>query len=800
MRTAFLDTLPRGSTLDEQDWRRRHRLALGLLIGHIPALAVVAGLSGRGIGPLLAALAGPAVCMLLGHLLRRHRRLAAVSVTLGLVSCSTALVGLTGGAIEAHFHFFVIIGFIALYQDWVPFLFMILFTTAAHALGSTWQQDLIFNHPAAQASPWLWSLLHGVAVLFACAGTVLFWHVTEDAQEKSELAGRLSEAELGKRTFAHDLLVNLARRNQSMLYRQLEIINQLEESERDPDTLAQLFTLDHLATRVRRNAESLLVLSGEQPSRTWSQPVPLRDVLRAAIAETEDLERVVFAADEEPAVAGHTVTDLTHLIAELTENAVRFSPPDSTVSIRARPDQRGGYTVTVEDWGIGMPPADLDAANALLAAPPEVDLSVSARLGFHVVARLAARHRVQVALSATPNSGITATIALPARLFTGEEREVTEPFPAQSPSGAAAPATAAGEKGADHETPDQVASHIGFLAVESVTADSSPAVDSPATGFPAVRFPAVRIPAVGFPAVRMSEENAAAYAASASGAGDRNGVERAGHGHPLRPTATEPMGGMPEQRWLGWWAADIDAGRTGIDAAVPTPTFGPRHGEPDGGSGSARHAAGSNGSGQNGHGFDHGPDANGGTRPDLAARTAAPEPVPTRTPAEPVPTEPFPAPFDTPARLAGTTGPSAPDGGDPVPIASPADPRSGSPAADAARASSATHPDQVGGPGQDGPAVPSPRPRSATAQLPPQPDRRAATSTGDAPVDPVSGLRRRVPQAHLVPELRGTPSAADTVGSRLSEHATDAADALSRYQASRQAARTAVEDGQRWSS
>jgi hypothetical protein len=135
-----------------------------------------------------------------------------------------------------------------------------------------------------------------------------------------------------------------------------------------------------------------------------------------------------------------------------------------------------------------------------------------------------------------------------------------------------------------------------------------------------------------------------------------------------------------------------------------------------------------------------------------------------------------------------------------VPIASPADPPSGSPTPDTAPASSATHPDQVDGPGQDSPAVPSPRPRSATAQLPPQPDRRAAASTGDAPVDPISGLRRRVPQAHLVPELRGTPSAADTVGSRLPDHTTDAANALSRYQASRQAARTAVEDGQRWSS
>ncbi len=427
---AFLDTLPRGYALEEHDWRRRHRVPLRLLALHVPALALVGGLFGRSILALVTAVVVPIVCALLGHLLRHHRRAAAVSVTLGLVWCSAALVGLTGGAIESHFHFFIIIGFIALYQDWIPFLFMILFTTVSHVVGSTWQRDLIFNHTSAQANPWLWSLIHGVAVLAACTGIVLFWHVTEDVQEKSVLARRLADAEAGKRKFTSDMLVNLARRNQSLLYRQLEIINQLEDSEHDPDTLAELFTLDHLATRVRRNAESLLVLSGEQPPRTWSKPVPMRDVLRAAIAETEDLDRVVFVADEQLAVAGHTVTDLTHLIAELTENAVRFSPPETTVSIRARPSwqQPGGQLLTVEDWGVGMPPPQLAAANALLAKPPEVDLSVSPRLGFHVVARLAARHGITVSLSTTPGSGITATIVLPAALFaTDEEQPVLQP-------------------------------------------------------------------------------------------------------------------------------------------------------------------------------------------------------------------------------------------------------------------------------------------------------------------------------------------------------------------------------------
>jgi signal transduction histidine kinase len=423
---TFLDVLPRGYALDEADWQRRHRFLLRLLAAHVPGLAAAGFLLGRAPMVLLIATSVPAACVLLGYFGRRHRRTAAVLVTAGLVYSSGALVGLTRGAIEAHFHFFIIIGFIALYQDWAPFLFNILFTVISHGVGSAWQQSLIFNHGEGQANPWLWSLIHGVAVLFACAGMMVFWRVTEDSQnEKDALARRLAEAEIGKRQFTSDLLVNLARRNQSLLYRQLEIINQLEESERDPDALTNLFTLDHLATRVRRNAESLLVLSGEKPPRTWSEPVALRDVMRAAIAETEDLERVVFIVDERPAVAGNIVTDLTHLLAELTENAVRSSPPDSVVTIRARAHRSdpGGHVITVEDWGIGMTTADLAAANVLLADPPEVDLSVSQRLGFHVVARLAARHRITVTLADTPGSGVTAVVTLPAGLFESVQHE-----------------------------------------------------------------------------------------------------------------------------------------------------------------------------------------------------------------------------------------------------------------------------------------------------------------------------------------------------------------------------------------
>ena len=413
--------LPRGNALDDATWSRRHLLVRWVLLLHLPVIAAIGLALGNPLELVAASVVVPAAALLAAHVLRQ-RSLAALAATTGLLLCSTALVVLTRGTIEAHFHFFVIIGLIVVYQAWAPFLWHVLFTVLSHGVGATLAPELIFEHRAGQENPWLWAGIHGIAVLAACGAIMIFWRFTEDEQaEKEALARRLATAdvEIGRRQFTADMLVNLARRNQAMLYRQLDIINQLEEKERDPDALAELFKLDHLATRVRRNAENLLVIAGEQPPRTWSAPVPLRDVVRAAIAETEDLDRVVFAVDDRISVLGHTVADLTHLLAELTENAVRFSPPDTAVTIRVRPDQQeeGGYLLTIEDWGVGMPPAELAAANELLATAPEVDLGASQRLGFHVVARLAARHDIKVSLQSTPGSGITAVVRLPASVF-----------------------------------------------------------------------------------------------------------------------------------------------------------------------------------------------------------------------------------------------------------------------------------------------------------------------------------------------------------------------------------------------
>ncbi len=224
----------------------------------------------------------PLLCAVGGYLLRAHRRPAAVTVTAGLVYCSAALVGITNGTIESHFHFFIIIGFIALYQDWAPFLFNIVFTVISHGFGSAWQRSLFFEHAAGQEEPWLWSIIHGVAVLAACAGMTVFWRVTEDQQNQKEvLAAKLAEAEVGRKQFTADLLVNLARRNQSLLSRQLSIINQLEESERNPRRARRaLRPRPSHHPRPAQRREPARALRGTA-TRVWGQPVPFRDVLRA---------------------------------------------------------------------------------------------------------------------------------------------------------------------------------------------------------------------------------------------------------------------------------------------------------------------------------------------------------------------------------------------------------------------------------------------------------------------------------------------------------------------------------------
>jgi HAMP domain-containing protein len=213
-----------------------------------------------------------------------------------------------------------------------------------------------------------------------------------------------------------DMFLNLARRSQSLIDRQLELMDDLERSETDPDTLENLFKLDHLATRMRRNSEDLIVLSGEAPPRRWSQPMPLVEVVRAAVAEVEDYNRVeLLPIDETMGLAGQAVSDVVHLLAELIENATSFSPPGTKVQIAGQAIS-SGYVLEIEDRGLGMTDEELVEANERLANPPVVDFALSRMLGLYVVARLAQRYNIKVQLRHSWYGGITALVLLPPSL------------------------------------------------------------------------------------------------------------------------------------------------------------------------------------------------------------------------------------------------------------------------------------------------------------------------------------------------------------------------------------------------
>jgi PAS domain S-box-containing protein len=229
-----------------------------------------------------------------------------------------------------------------------------------------------------------------------------------------------------------DLLHNLARRSQGLVDRQLELIDELERGEVDPDRLDELFRMDHLATRMRRNVENLIVLSGVEQRRRWSESVPLRDVVEAAVAEVEEYSRVQVAGIHNLTLSGQAASDVAHLLAELVENATSFSSPTTRVEVSGGP-AGNGYVLEIVDHGIGMSEAELVEANRRLAAPLAADVAVSRMMGFHVVGRLAARHGIRVQLRHSWFGGVAALVLLPAVLLgsAGERPAMAPPVPAR---------------------------------------------------------------------------------------------------------------------------------------------------------------------------------------------------------------------------------------------------------------------------------------------------------------------------------------------------------------------------------
>ncbi len=271
-----------------------------------------------------------------------------------------------------------------------------------------------------------------------------------------------------------DMFVNLARRNQTLLDRQIEFIDQLESKEEDPDQLENLFRLDHLATRMRRNAESLLVLAGAEPNRRRGKPVPLADVVRAAVGEVEDFARIDMLQFDEVLVASNAALDIAHLLSELMENAANFSPPDTRVEVVGHRTKAEGYVISIADHGIGMSPEQLNEANELLSRPPLVGLALSRSLGFIVIGRLASRFGIAVRLMPSPSGGTTAMVSLPPTLITDQPKTPSGPGAIKSGAQTELPSA-----------PDDLSSLGDSGPVPSVGADSRPAPAATAVADPA---------------------------------------------------------------------------------------------------------------------------------------------------------------------------------------------------------------------------------------------------------------------------------------------------------------------------
>ncbi|WP_434449766.1 sensor histidine kinase [Lentzea sp. E54] len=249
-----------------------------------------------------------------------------------------------------------------------------------------------------------------------------------------------------------NIFVNLSRRSQSLVERQLKLMEELEKFEEDPDQLANLFKLDHLATRMRRNNENLMVLSGGDVARRFHKPIPLTDVLRAAAAEIEQYQRVMVHTAPNAEVVGYVASDLVRLLAELLDNATAFSPPHTQVAISASIEAGGIVQIDVLDQGIGIDPEALAAVNHRLEAAGEgVDVQVFREMGLFVVGRLAARHQIVVRLDAKQGTGTRAIVLVPAELapqreeswesFRGEaiDRQQTSWFQRTTPAAAPPP-------------------------------------------------------------------------------------------------------------------------------------------------------------------------------------------------------------------------------------------------------------------------------------------------------------------------------------------------------------------------
>jgi HAMP domain-containing protein len=546
--------------------------------------------------------------------------------------------------------------------------------------------------------------------------------VAEAFNSVQQVAMRVAAEQAALRKSIGSMFLNLARRSQRLVDRQLELIDELERDEADPEALENLFKLDHLATRMRRNAEDLIVLSGAEPPRRWSEPVPLPQVVRGAVAEVEDYQRVELLPVDDVGVVGHAVADIIHLLAELLENATSFSPPGTTVRVAGQPAATG-YVVEIEDRGLGMSDDELMEANERLANPPAVDFAVSRMLGLFVVGRLAQRYSIRVQLRHSWYGGVTALVLVPSTLLTwsaGQESALTSSRPELPPVG---------------PTPAPMSP---MDSVVPLTATTSPAQSLPGSGPPAAG--SVR------PPIPVPPSSAAAAPEASRPMPVDPDFEPAGPPPPLYPPpapAPAAAGGRPagdrlpifEQARSDWF--DSGAGAS----YLPLRRHGPQHSTSD----------------------EAAPPAQGQEQvQEQEPREQAREAQEARE-APPVPAPAQPAPQTRPRRQPQPEWPPPPAASYQAPAAPQAQQApSGLPVRPTAQGAAARQPLGGPAPAQGREAPPSPQPMTST------------------------GLPRRVPRANLAPgittqtwtEQRPQPQPA---GTRMSRSPDDIRAMLSSY-------------------
>ncbi|MEV0943880.1 nitrate- and nitrite sensing domain-containing protein [Micromonospora wenchangensis] len=347
-----------------------------------------------------------------------------------------------------------------------------------------------------------------------------------NAVQETAVRTAVEQAEL--RRNVRGVFLSLARRTQALVHRQLTLLDAMERREHDAEELEDLFRVDHLATRMRRNAENLIVLSGATPGRAWRRNVPMVDVVRGAVAEVEDYTRVDVLPLGPVALAGRAVGDVIHLLAELIENGLSFSPPNTTVEVRGQL-VTAGYAIEIEDRGLGLTGEELAAANRRIGDRSELNLADAARLGLYVVSRLTERHGVKVQLKESAYGGTTAVVLIPSELVVPGD---------PSPSGAQ-PVLAAGP-------PASAAPPAGAAPIPAAVppATATPATATPATATPAALPPATATPSPATPSAGTTTSSTAPWAVPPSGAVTPAGLPARSRKRPPRqpgPAAPPPV-------------------------------------------------------------------------------------------------------------------------------------------------------------------------------------------------------------------------------------------------------------------